>query len=279
MKDFSDDGGKTQPGSYGKRWRNHEVDVGRDDTYNWGDQLDWAVRKLRADPTDRRVVIQMYDPFVDGEGGAADKGSNDVPCNLLLVPQVIDKYLHITVTCRSNDMVLGAYGANAVHFAMLQAYLAARLGCSIGHYNQISLNFHCYQDSKISDETWTDPYVGEEVKPLYIFDDWTIWPQHALQTTDERRERHMQEDLRIFFEHGPREAATKARWPFLRRVAAPMALAHKHYKATKGEDRYTGALEILEQVQASDWRLASTEWIQRRYSKWQNAADDGVTHE
>ena len=276
MKDFSDDGGKTQPGSYGKRWRNHEVSVGRDGEYNWGDQLNWAVKKLRADPNDRRVVIQMYDPFVDGEGGAADRGGKDVPCNLLIVPQVINQELHITVTCRSNDMVLGAYGANAVHFAMLQVYLAGRLSVGIGCYNQISLNFHCYQESNISLETWTDPYTTNEVAPLSLFDNFPLASSTENGWTDEKRERIIQEDLRIFFDHSASEAATKARWPFLRQVAVPMAMAHQHWRNTRGEDRYLGALEILQQVQASDWRRAAEEWIQRRHRKWQLAADDGV---
>lgn len=89
----------------------------------------------------------------------------------------------------------------------------------------------------------------------------------------------MQEDLRIFFEHGPFEAATKARWPFLRQVAVPLAMAHQHWKKNRGLDRYTGALEILEQCQATDWHMAAQQWIKRRETKFLKAQDDGVKHD
>jgi len=45
MAQFSDDGGKTQPGAYGHRWRRHFD----------RDQLAWAIQRLRKDPNDRRV--------------------------------------------------------------------------------------------------------------------------------------------------------------------------------------------------------------------------------
>jgi hypothetical protein len=88
----------------------------------------------------------------------------------------------------------------------------------------------------------------------------------------------MQEDLRIFFDHGPFEAAIKARWPYLRQVAVPLALAHKHYRGVRGPDRFTGALEILSQVEALDWRRAAQDWVLRRQANWLRAQDDGVSH-
>ena len=94
----------------------------------------------------------------------------------------------------------------------------------------------------------------------------------------EKREKTMQEDLRNFFEHGPYESATKSRWPYLRQVAVPMALAHKHWKSTKGPDRYTGALEILDQIPASDWRRSAKQWVRKREARFFQAQDDGVTH-
>src|SRR3982750_2987971 len=63
-----DDGGRTQPGAYGYRWKCH---------FDY-DQIEWAVKRLRADPNDRRVVIAMWDPNTDID--AANKGSADTPC-------------------------------------------------------------------------------------------------------------------------------------------------------------------------------------------------------
>jgi hypothetical protein len=42
--------------------------------------------------------------------------------------------LDMTVFNRSNDMVWGAYGANAVHFSILQEYIACALGLKVGAY-------------------------------------------------------------------------------------------------------------------------------------------------
>jgi hypothetical protein len=75
MSNFSDDGGKTQPGAYGWRWRNHFKSVNREQPFTMGgssvtrssnlDQISWAIQRLKADPNDRRVVIQMWDPRTD----------------------------------------------------------------------------------------------------------------------------------------------------------------------------------------------------------------------
>lgn len=271
MADFSDDGGKTQPAAYGKRWRAHEV---RDDS--WPDQLTWAAQRLLANPGDRRVVVQMWDPYIDI--WAADHGGKDVPCNLTMLPYVARGTLNMTVLCRSNDLLLGLFGANAVHLTFAHEYLARRVDLPVGEFTTVSNNLHLYESDlkKVyTAEQSEDPYVAGRVCNYSIFDDWDLgFPNSA--EIDRQREIIIAQDLKIFFEHSAREAATKARWPFLRRVAAPMALAHEHWRNTKGEDRYLGALEILQQVQASDWRRAAEEWIRRRHQRWLVAADGGA---
>lgn len=275
MRDYSDDGGLTQPAAYGHRWRFFADDRTNGDL-PFNDQLDWVVQRLRANPADRRVVIQMWDPERDIE--AADRNGKDVPCNLTALPWVSEGSLHLTVFCRSNDMVWGAYGANAVHFSLLLEYLACRLGLEVGTYTQISNNFHAYIEtagdpSAVWPVDWTtDPYSAGTVEPFGLFDDWGMFSENPGNDQAElRRDRILREDLAVFFEHGAAESATKARWPFLKRVVVPMALAHQHWKGGKGADRYEGALEILDRCEASDWRLAAKEWIMRRYNKWKAA--------
>jgi hypothetical protein len=272
MELFSDDGGVTQPAAYGARWRNH-----RFEGLGWTDQLNWAVKRLRDNPNDRRVVIQMWDPFTDV--AATNRDSKDVPCNLTALPWVGNGKLHLTVFNRSNDMIWGAYGANAVHFSVMLEYLACRLGLEVGTYTQISNNFHAYVENAGDPlACWTnwpggvDPYAYGTVKPMGLFEGFQ---EHS---SDAVRERILQDDLKVFFTYGWQDSATKARWPFLSKVVVPMAAAHQHWKTKRGRDRYEGALEILDQVQASDWRLAAKEWIMRRYRKWEQAADDGVQH-
>lgn len=271
MSEYTDDG-VTVPGAYGKRWRSW---FAPEDNAGQLDQLDWAVKRLRANPADRRVVIQMWDARVDPY--RADWNSKDVPCNLTILPWVRAGALHITIFNRSNDIIWGLYGANAVHFSFLLEYLAARLGLAVGTMTTVSNNFHAYEDKMPNGPVQHihDHYVAglfpEWALSYSIFNGWADIP-------DVPRERMIAEDLAIFFGHGAREAATKARWPFLRRVAVPMALAHEHWKKTKGPDRYSGALEILGQCQAADWRIAATQWVERRQAAFLRAQDDGVLH-
>jgi hypothetical protein len=274
MAEFSDDGGVTQPGAYGRRWRGYAV--GNDTSqYAWGDQLDWAVARLRADPGDRRVVIQMWDAGEDPL--AADRGGKDVPCNLSILPWVSGGALHLTINNRSNDVLWGLFGSNCVVFSVLLEYLAGRLGLPVGRMYTWSNNFHAYLDKVPSQLDHTarlagggylgNPYRDGEVQPYPLFSDWGIEfdpPKNIHPINDAWRERTMQEDLLIFFEHGAAAAATAARWPWLRRVAVPLALAHQHWKHGRGPDRYAGALSILRQCAATDWRRAAEEWITRR---------------
>ncbi len=132
MEEFSDDG-QTLQGFYGARWRRW---FGRD-------QLVGIVDSLKKNPEDRRCVLQMWDARTDL---CAD--SADVPCNTGVYFSInVSGKLDMTVTNRSNDVVWGAYGANAVHMSLLQQYIAAWVGVPVGHYWQISNNFHGYLDT------------------------------------------------------------------------------------------------------------------------------------
>lgn len=250
MANFSDDGGKTQPGAYGHRWRRHFE----------RDQLAWAIKRLKADPNDRRVVIQMYDANVDQD--AADNGGRDIPCNLMACPTIsTEGRLDLTVFCRSNDMVLGAYGANAVHFSVLAEFLAAAVGVPLGRYFQVSNNFHGYLATMgKAGEEWPwgddgsaygfqdlnpDPYAAATVDPTPMWD-----VSFNLQEWDV--------DLEMFMED-PARVGIRSR--FLRRVACPMVMAHRAYK----RDGVEAAREVLKQMDTfSDWRGGAELWLNNR---------------
>lgn len=270
---YTDDG-STVPGAYGKRWRAWDAGTpggGEDPApgapYSWPDQLDWAARRLRDNPQDRRVVIQMWDPGVDI--GRADDNSKDVPCNLTVLPFMTGDELNITVFCRSNDMVWGAYGANAVHFSFLLEYLAARIGARAGKYWQVSNNFHAYLETAGDPQAcwpvdWgpVDPYARGIVRPLPM----GTSEEHDLST--EKGAANFDHWLKVLFDHGA-GAVSGSGWAFLDKVVVPMASAHEHYRKNKGEDRYTGAQEILQQMPAgNDWLLAASEWVARREEAW-----------
>jgi len=132
---YSDDG-LTVHGAYGHRWRNH---FGQD-------QLNHIIRLLRTEPTTRRAVLAMWHPEGDlwKRGTAYPASGVDLPCNTHIYFSIGLTGLDMTVCCRSNDIIWGAYGANAVHMSILQEYIAAAIGVPVGSYFQFSNNFHAY---------------------------------------------------------------------------------------------------------------------------------------
>ena len=106
------------------------------------DQINLACKHLKANPDSRRVVLQIWDANLD-----LDAKSKDLPCNDLVMCTMNPARtgLDITVCCRSNDAVWGAYGTNAVQFSMLQEYMAGKIGVPVGVYTQLSNNFHVYE--------------------------------------------------------------------------------------------------------------------------------------
>ena len=114
MAKYSDDG-KGLNGAYGWRWRG---------MFGF-DQLTEVVNELSINPTSRRCVLAMYDPVWDMQDNPE---SLDIPCNTHIYFDCRHNKLNMTVCCRSNDALWGAYGANAVHMSMLMEYIAAAVG-------------------------------------------------------------------------------------------------------------------------------------------------------
>lgn len=131
MTSFSDDG-VTLNGAYGHRWR------AQFDT----DQIDWVIGHLKNDPTSRRAVIGMWDPTSDP--WTVSDGGKDVPCNTTIYFRTVGGKLTMTVCCRSNDIIWGCYGANAVHMSYLHELVALGVGLPMGAYYQVSNNWHVY---------------------------------------------------------------------------------------------------------------------------------------
>ena len=266
VKDFSSrfaepDG--YQHGAYGMRWRNHWFacfGYGVSSVVP-GDQLDTIVRLLKANPNDRRVVLTMWDPAVDL---AANK--RDIPCNTQAYlrvrtdiqsenPPATFPVLDLTVCCRSNDIIWGAYGANAVHFSVLQEYLAARIGVSVGTYTQISNNFHAYTGmlDKVGttpgNKRWYEKDVvryGKMVESPDMFDGDL---SRFMAWTDD-------------YEYGVSVPQDYSANPWFHHTAEPLFVAAERWRA---KDR----IHVVELVGnnaeiASDWRRAVTQWVSRR---------------
>lgn len=271
MREFSDDG-LTLNGAYGHRWRWARSG---NNLRHHTDQLVMIVEHLRASPNSRRAVLSMWN--VEDDLIHVDT-SKDVCCNLNVCFRLRktgnlnfkavdigdvsapDEYtLDMTVFNRSNDLVWGMLGANAVHFSVLQEYVAARLGAEVGVYNQITNDLHVYTN------TWepTRWLVERYVDPYQIYLPTSIVPLVSDPDTFDKElpgfaDLHS-EPTALSYPNGAHVYTE----PFLQTVANPMLMAYHCYKA--GYWMMTG--DWLSRIKADDWRAVSVEWIHKRAVK------------
>lgn len=246
--EYSDDG-ITQPAAYGYRWRK----------YLGFDQLPVLVDELRGNHSTRRAVLQMWDsselayPTIrrgkHGDLLRAREGSVDVPCNTHAYFYVRDGLLNMTVCCRSNDIVWGAYGANAVHFSILQEYMAAAVGVPVGSYWQMSNNYHLYT-SVVPKENILPMARDAEDAALVGYPIMSVQLITSAKGFIEELEKFLQAPaMHTYYIH-----------PLFNTVAQPMWCAWQAHKA----GNYAMALQVASGIAASDWRIACTAWLQRR---------------
>lgn len=223
---------KKQHGAYGHRWRKH-FDV---------EQIQEVLLELEK-PNTRRAVMAMWDPKSDL---GADKA--DLPCNTHIYFDVLNKKLNMTVCCRSNDMIWGAYGANAVHFSMLHELIASELDIRMGSYYQFSNNFHLYTQMgpgpALLQSAPTEPeceYVSGMAQSLPLLASGeTIW--------------EFIKDCEAFVSQPSPRLTTF----FMRRVARPL---HAAYLARRDDRAWH---HLLDEVPDCDWLLAFRLWAGRR---------------
>ncbi|PWT89990.1 MAG: hypothetical protein C5B54_07970 [Acidobacteria bacterium] len=230
--------------AYGYRWR-----------YMFGDQLAEIIAQLKQNPATRQCVLQMWNH---------DLVTNDAkPCNLVATFRIRNSLLDMTVFNRSNDLVWGCCGANAVHFAIMQEYVAAMVGIRMGEYHQISTNLHLYIEHvklfqkrmkllNLSENLYVElktPFYEEAVPLVHYPESFDNEVLEVMEIIDD-----INKGKPVY-----EESITN---PFLKDVVLPMAHAHKFYKT-----RMTAqALIEIENVTAEDWRRAGREWIKRRTS-------------
>lgn len=256
ITDYSDNG-KEFHGAYGHRLREG---FGRD-------QLLDTARVLRNNPYTRQAVMSIWDPKRD-----LAATSKDIPCNDIVMFKLRDGRLNMTVCNRSNDVIWGAYGANAVQFSILQEWVAASAGVLPGRYVQMSDSYHVYTDlplwQKYRDKEWQPAHTWDLYNDLYSFgeDPWVcperplfhsmLDAQHAMEDCEmmcSLAEMDMLDKLVTTARHGLKSYA-------FRTVGVPMLAAYLCYKAGAMDD----AIRAAVQIDAPDWRWACQAWIERR---------------
>jgi thymidylate synthase len=268
-------------GAYGYRWRHarvwrgHEYPAGESSAAGFHmvghslDQLDSIVEHLKYLPKSRRAVLQMWNVENDllNIGYLRDRGSNDVCCNLSVMFSIREhpynakigepdngvRYLDMTVTNRSNDMIFGMLGANYVHFTILQEYIAARLDVRVGVYNQITNNLHVYTE-KFKPVEW-----------LEAGDDNTNHSYPSIPLVQEVDT--FDDDIKLFVEKNKDPENIRNNifimytgQGFLNHVARPMMDAYHFHKLGRPEE----ALKYAYDIKDPAWGKASLEWLERR---------------
>lgn len=251
MATYSDDG-KVFHGAYGYRMRNH---------FGAGsiDQLIEVISLLRDERGTRRASIALWDPYDD-----LNVDRKDLPCNGWITFLERDGLLNMTVYNRSNDMIWGAYGANVVHFSILQEFIASAIGAGVGTYHQVSNSFHVYTET----QQWTvilaeketvlgDLYQSSGASPYPLvsvaWDQWLKELNAFMRQTDQGFV-----DLDAYKD------------PFFINVACPMFQAWNERKSYFNQSRFeatTRAIEIIEGMADCDWKVACDQWLTRRWEK------------
>lgn len=248
---YSDDGRTLRGTAYGHKWRKH---------FGY-DQLDLAIKRLRNDPTDRRIVMTMWDP----NGEWKDPISKDLSCNLQVIfgtrEEGGERVLDMEVTNRSNDIVYGCLGSNVFHFSFLLEYVAFHAGLKVGRYYQVAFNLHgytqnpafarCYESAnkpRLNTEDWIHSSTSDSLIKHFGFQSSASQLENFVITGD------------------PGDDA------YLQKVGVPLVEAYRVFKLkSKGvvvdrQKRINFAQEIASQCADPQLGSAAVSWLGRRGS-------------
>lgn len=255
MRSFTDDG-ETYWGAYGYRWRN----------FFGFDQIEEAIKELKANPESRRVVIQMWnaelqvnDAVYKVNGPHADllvgkAGGKDVPCNTSIYFDMRRGRLNMLVSCRSNDILWGCYGANAVHMSILQEYMALSIGVPVGTYTQMSNDLHLYHATTpkdgiiaLADDSEKHDFYRKGIRPQ------PLWYSHEDKDMFDA-------DISKFFEAFDMDGVTAIgsinyQTEFFNHTVKPMVKAWAYRKSALASENWAY------KIGAPDWAYAMTHWL------------------
>ena len=213
-------------GAYGYRWRNH---FGRD-------QIAGVITELETNPESRQAVMAMYDPRQDHSTHWKDR-----PCNTHVYFRVArDGRLDMTVCNRSNDVVWGMCGANAVHMTYLHELVARAIRHPIGIYHVMTNNAHIYEPmwGLLKQPATYDYYEDREAKPYPLLHGEVDYYE-------------LLNECQMFVDFTT-DGTYKSKW--INGVVVPM---YEHYMCRLNGDKVT--YDINETL-ATDWRLAEEHW-------------------
>ncbi len=249
MAEFSDNG-NTFHAPYGYRLRRYDAYMS-DDGLGL-DQLIVIINMLRKDPDTRQAVATIWNANED-----LNAKTKDMPCNDMLFFKIRNGELHMTILCRSNDAIWGAYGANAVHFSMIMEFVARSVGVGMGSMVQVSDSFHVYDDNEVWKRIREESETGG-----FALDD-----RYAAGNAGHYGIMANGGDPVAWLKECEHFVAYDKPWdngdPFFVDVAQPLLSGWDAWKRGNGFGG-DAAIKCIEFCKASDWRMACIEWIERR---------------
>jgi thymidylate synthase len=114
------------------------------------DQVQGVMDLLRAKPSTRRAVIQLFN------AEDLNDAHKEVPCTCTLQFLIRDGRLDLIVTMRSNDVFLG-FPHDVFCFTMIQEIVACSLGVELGNYKHFVGSLHLYEKHSVQ----VDEFLGE----------------------------------------------------------------------------------------------------------------------
>lgn len=148
--DFLADAEGRLPGSYGRSWRSWpqvcpEQDMQWENFRNAPfDQLKWIWEQLRANPTNRQLVLQTFNPAYDS--------LHCPPCHPNVTFSSDGAYLDVLVTARSNDMATGV-PLDMFRYSLLTIKMAQDARLTPRFVMFASANNHIYSQNEMAIES------------------------------------------------------------------------------------------------------------------------------
>lgn len=256
MKRFSDDGVGFY-GAYGHRLGRQphlaphlqaELVVPTQETEVRTDQLFRAYEALRATPTSRQVVLQIWDNKRDLP--SPEPRSKDIPCNIVSHLLVRNNQLEWLQVMRSNDLIWGT-PYNFIQWTTIQEILAGWLGVDVGTYTHISDSLHVYQrhwDELAAISPATSPLPRNEAHLGLPYDEWEpVW-NTLLDATLKLTRAHAVQEIRTIAQQFADVPSGYTQWGM---VLAAEALHRKGF--------HDEALRVIEEA-GSYWKASWMAW-------------------
>jgi len=126
-----------------KRMADKDGDVNSNYGWQWqrDNQLSNIIAMLKTNPKTRQAAISIYDAKEVNWGHYI----HDTPCTYAVQFTILDGYLNMCVTMRSNDLWYG-FCNDQYCFSKLQELVATEVELPIGSYYHFAHNLHLYNN-------------------------------------------------------------------------------------------------------------------------------------